>query len=59
MVRHSEGGWKVGTKDDLISLERVSETDERIFEALLEPDEAREIAELLNKHADKVDPPDA
>ena len=49
--------WNIGTKDDAVYIERRSEADERVFEALVTPDEARELAALLVKHADKQDPP--
>ena len=55
MVRHEhEGGrWDVGTKNNAVYLERISESDERLFDDLLAPKEARELAGLLTKYADK------
>jgi hypothetical protein len=55
MVRHEGGQWDVGTKNNAVYLERISETDERLFDDLLAPEEARELAGLLTKYADKAD----
>ena len=55
MVRHEEGRWDVGTKNNAVYLERISESDERLFDDLLAPEEARELAGLLTKYADKLD----
>ena len=55
MVQHEGGQWNVATKDNAVYLERVSESDEQLFEDLLEPEAARELAELLTKHARKLD----
>jgi len=53
---HQEGGrWDVGTEDNAVYLERISESDERIFDDLLAPQEARELAGLLTKYAAKLD----
>jgi hypothetical protein len=54
MVEREGGQWNVAVKDDAVYLERVSEDNDRLFESLLEPEEARALAELLAKHADKV-----
>jgi hypothetical protein len=58
MVRHEVGRWDVGTKNDAVYLERISESDERLFDDSLEPAEARELAGLLTKYADKLDSSD-
>ncbi|HUE31615.1 MAG TPA: hypothetical protein VMQ38_01585 [Mycobacterium sp.] len=58
MVRHEGGRWDVGTKNDAVYLERISESDERLFDDSLEPAEARELAGLLTKYADKLDSSD-
>ncbi len=51
-----EGGrWDVGVKDNEVFLKRVDEGDERLFDDLLAPHEARRLAELLNKFAAKAD----
>jgi hypothetical protein len=51
-----EGGrWDVGVKSNVVYLERISESDERVFDDSLEPGEARELAGLLTKYADKAD----
>ncbi|ORW94384.1 hypothetical protein AWB92_11570 [Mycobacterium sp. IEC1808] len=55
MPGHEGGRWDVGTKDDAVYLERVSESDERLFDDLLAADEARELSGLLTKYADKLD----
>ena len=58
MVRHEGGRWDVGTKDDAVYLERISGSDERLFDDSLAPEEARELAGLLTKYADKLDESD-
>ena len=58
MVRHEGGRWDVGTKDNAVYLERISGSDERLFDDSLAPEEARELAELLTKYADKLDESD-
>ena len=58
MVGHEGGRWDVGAKNDAVYLERISESDERLFDDSLEPAEARELAGLLTKYADKVDKSD-
>lgn len=58
MVRHEGGRWDVGAEDNAVYLERISESDERLFDDLLSPQEARELAGLLTKYADKADEPD-
>jgi hypothetical protein len=56
MVRRHEGGrWDVGTKNNAVYVERISESDERLFDDLLAPEEARELAGLLTKYADESD----
>ncbi|KKC03330.1 hypothetical protein [Mycobacterium nebraskense] len=55
MVRQEGGRWDVGIKDNAVYLERVSEGDERLFDDSLASDEARKLAELLTKFADKLD----
>jgi len=53
---HQEGGrWDVGVENNAVYLERVSESDEQLFDDALEPDEARQLAGLLTKYADKLD----
>ena len=58
MVRKEGSRWDVGTKDNAISLERFDDSDERVSEDVLEVGEARELAALLTKHADKLDKSD-
>jgi hypothetical protein len=55
MVRHEGGRWDVGTKNNAVYVERISESDERLFDDLLAPEEARELAGLLTKYADESD----
>ncbi|OBH26750.1 hypothetical protein A5692_26405 [Mycobacterium sp. E342] len=55
MVREEGGRWDVSIKDDAVYLERVSQDDERLFDESLASDEARDLAELLTKFADKLD----
>jgi hypothetical protein len=59
MVRHEGGRWDVGTKDNAVYLERISGSDERLFDDSLAPEEARELAGLLTKYADKLGESDA
>ena len=58
MVSEEGGRWDVGIKDNAIYLERRSEDNESLFEAQLEPEEARELARLLKKYSDKADSTD-
>lgn len=55
MVRHEGGRWDVGIKDAAVYVERVSDSDERVFEDSLTAQEARDLAGLLTKYADKLD----
>jgi hypothetical protein len=55
MVGQDGGRWDVGAKNNAVYLERISESDERLFDDLLAPEEARELAGLLTKYADKLD----
>ncbi|MGZ6788991.1 MAG: hypothetical protein ACXVGQ_03540 [Mycobacteriaceae bacterium] len=55
MVRNEGGRWDVGTKNNAVYLERISESDEQLFDDLLAAEEARELAGLLTKYADKLD----
>ena len=58
MVRQEGSRWDVGTKDNAITLERFDDSDERVSEDVLEVEEARELAALLTKHADKLESSD-
>lgn len=58
MVSNEGGRWDVGVKDNAVNLERISEGDEQLFDDLLAPEEARELAGLLTKYADKVEESD-
>jgi hypothetical protein len=54
MVEHEGGQWNVATKENTVYLERVSEDSERLFDDSLAPEEARQLARLLRKHADGI-----
>jgi hypothetical protein len=49
------GRWDVGANNNAVTLERISESDERLFDDSLAPEEARELAGLLTKYADKLE----
>jgi hypothetical protein len=55
MVSQDGGRWDVGAANKAVLLERRSEDDEPIFAARLEPDEARELGQLLIKKADSAE----
>jgi hypothetical protein len=55
MASDEGGRWDVGTKDNEVFLRRMSESNERLFEDSLEPDQARKLAEVLNKFAGKAE----
>ena len=55
MVDREGGQWNVAIKEDAVYLERVSKDNERQFEDLLDPQEARDFARLLTKFADSLD----
>ena len=59
MTEHEGGQWNVAAKDDQVYLERVSEDNERLFDDSLAPEEARQLARLLRKHADAISASDA
>ena len=54
MEEHAGGQWNVATKENEVYLERVSEDSERLFDDSLAPEEARQLARLLTKHADGI-----
>ncbi len=55
MVRHEGGRWDVGVREAAVYVERISDSDERLFEDSLAAEEARDLAGLLTKYADKLD----
>ena len=55
MVGHEGGRWDVGTENHAVYLERISDSGEHLFDDLLAPEEARQLAGLLTKYADKLD----
>ena len=54
MAEPEGGQWNVAAKENTVYLERVSEDGEQLFEDRLAPEEARELARLLRKHADSI-----
>jgi hypothetical protein len=54
MAEHDGGQWNVATKENTVYLERVSEDGERLLDDALAPEEARQLARLLTKHADSI-----
>ena len=58
MAEEEGGRWDVGVKGNAVYLERRSEENERLFADQIAPEEARELAELLTKYAEKADSAD-
>jgi hypothetical protein len=54
MAEREGGQWNVAARNNAVQIERVSDSGEQLYEDLLEPDEARQLGELLTKHAGKV-----
>jgi len=54
MAEREGGQWNVAVKNKAVHIERVSEDGEQLFDDVLDPDEARQLGELLTKHAGKV-----
>ena len=54
MAEREGGQWNVAVKNKAVHVERVSDSGEQLFGDVLEPDEARQLGELLTKHAGKV-----
>lgn len=54
MAEHQGGQWNVAVKENEVYLERVSEDNEPMFDDSLAPEEARQLARLITKHADKI-----
>jgi hypothetical protein len=55
MVRHEGARWDVSIKNNAVYVERISDSDKRLFDDSLASEEARDLAELLTKYADKLD----
>ena len=53
-MEHQGGQWNVAVKENEVYFERVSEDNEQLFDDSLAPEEARQLARLLTKHADKI-----
>lgn len=54
-----DGRWDVGATDGVVLVERRGADDKRMFTDRLEPDDARRLAELLSKFADKAETAEA
>ena len=54
MAEREGGQWNVAVKNNAVHIERVSDGGEQLFDDVLDPDEARQLGELLTKHAGKV-----
>ncbi|BBY42605.1 hypothetical protein A5765_04920 [Mycolicibacterium celeriflavum] len=55
MADREGGQWNVAAKENEVYLERASKDGERLFDDSLAPHEARELARLLTKFADRLD----
>lgn len=55
MGSHEGGRWDVSVKDGAVYVERISDDDEQLFDDSLDVEEARKLAGLLTKFADKLD----
>ncbi|BAX91460.1 hypothetical protein [Mycobacterium shigaense] len=55
---HEGGRWDVSAKSNAVCLERVSDGEEQVFEDSLTPEDARKLAGLLTKFADKAEESD-
>jgi len=49
------GRWDVGAKGNAVYVARIAEDDEQLFDDVVAADEARKLAGLLTKYADKAD----
>ncbi|OPE50271.1 hypothetical protein BV508_10755, partial [Mycobacterium intermedium] len=54
MAGQEGGRWDVGVKDDEVYIARIDDSDQKVFNDLISPDEARGLADLLTKYADKA-----
>jgi hypothetical protein len=54
MAEREGGQWNVAVKNKAVHVQRVNDSGEQLFDDLLDPDEARQLGELLTKHAGKV-----
>ncbi|OMB95669.1 hypothetical protein [Mycobacterium colombiense] len=55
MVREEGGRWDVGIQNNAVYVARISESDKRIFDDSISPEEARDLAGLLTKFATKLE----
>jgi hypothetical protein len=55
MADDEAGRWDVGAKSGAVYLERFSGDDDRTFGDVLTPEDARQLAGLLTKFADKAE----
>lgn len=58
MAEQEGSRWDVSIKSNAICLERISDDEDQVFEDSLEAEEARKLAGLLTKFADKLDDSD-
>ncbi|MCV6976281.1 hypothetical protein [Mycobacterium bourgelatii] len=54
MAGQEGGRWDVGVKDNEVYIARIDDSDQKVFNDLISPDEARGLADLLTKYADKA-----
>lgn len=55
MADHEGSRWDVSVKSNAVCLERISDEEDQVFEDSLSAEEARKLAGLLTKFADKLD----
>ncbi|WAJ46505.1 hypothetical protein OK015_08600 [Mycobacterium sp. Aquia_216] len=55
MGSHEGGRWDIEIENNAVHVERISDSDEQVFEDFLSSEEARNLAGLLTKFADKLD----
>ena len=58
MAAEEGSRWDVSIKSNAVCLERISDKEDQVFEDSLEVEEARKLAGLLTKFADKLDESD-
>ncbi|CDO87456.1 hypothetical protein AWC29_18820 [Mycobacterium triplex] len=58
MATQEGSRWDVSIKSNAVCLERISDDEDQVFEDSLASDEARKLAGLLTKFADKLDESD-
>ena len=58
MATQEGSRWDVSIKSNAVCLERISDDEDRVSEDSLSSEEARDLAGLLTKFADKLDESD-